>query len=313
MAGVPEQPISGHVFRFEGKRGPVWRAKYRLPDGRQVQRRIGPAWTAAGKAARRLLHKAHRRGMAALRARQRRERDAAGAAPDRRHRQRRLRRVPALPRARAPAQAVNPPRLRLDLRQPRPPAARRDDGRGRHVRRRRAWAASRAGPDDFVLSNRTRKTIVVFHGLMERARRLHRLPGNPVADVEKPGLGSTEIEVFSPEEVMALVRAADAGRTPRSTSPPPSPASAKASSSPSAGETSTSPAATSASGQLHQRPPHLAEVRQGPLRPDGHRRRRGPRPLGQREHFTGPDDLVFASIVGGHLDGSRSQALPRGP
>ena len=24
---------SGHVFRREGKRGPVWYAKYRLPDG----------------------------------------------------------------------------------------------------------------------------------------------------------------------------------------------------------------------------------------------------------------------------------------
>jgi hypothetical protein len=28
-------PISGHVYRFEGARGPVWRAKYRLPDGRR--------------------------------------------------------------------------------------------------------------------------------------------------------------------------------------------------------------------------------------------------------------------------------------
>ncbi len=34
---------SGHVFRVEGKRGPVWYAKYRLPSGRQVQRRLGPA------------------------------------------------------------------------------------------------------------------------------------------------------------------------------------------------------------------------------------------------------------------------------
>ena len=38
-------PISGHVLRREGARGPVWYAKYRLPDGRQVKRRIGPAWT----------------------------------------------------------------------------------------------------------------------------------------------------------------------------------------------------------------------------------------------------------------------------
>ena len=36
-------------FRVEGKRRPVWRAKYRLPDGRQVQRTIGPAWTERGR------------------------------------------------------------------------------------------------------------------------------------------------------------------------------------------------------------------------------------------------------------------------
>jgi hypothetical protein len=27
------QPTSGHIFRCEGKRGSVWHAKYRLPDG----------------------------------------------------------------------------------------------------------------------------------------------------------------------------------------------------------------------------------------------------------------------------------------
>jgi integrase len=43
--------ISGQVFRVEGKRRPVWRAKYRLPDGRQVQHTIGPAWTARGRPA----------------------------------------------------------------------------------------------------------------------------------------------------------------------------------------------------------------------------------------------------------------------
>jgi integrase len=31
--------VSGHVFRHEGKRRPVWRAKYRLRAGRQVQKR----------------------------------------------------------------------------------------------------------------------------------------------------------------------------------------------------------------------------------------------------------------------------------
>jgi hypothetical protein len=42
-------PISGHVYRHDGARGPVWRAKYRLSDGRQVHRKIGPAWTGRGR------------------------------------------------------------------------------------------------------------------------------------------------------------------------------------------------------------------------------------------------------------------------
>src|SRR4051794_1162512 len=45
----PAQPISGHVWRYEGKRRVVWRAKYRLPDGRQVQRTLAPAWTERGR------------------------------------------------------------------------------------------------------------------------------------------------------------------------------------------------------------------------------------------------------------------------
>src|ERR1039458_2299033 len=45
--GVP----TGSVFRREGVRRPVWYAKYRLPDGRQVQKKIGPAWTERGRPA----------------------------------------------------------------------------------------------------------------------------------------------------------------------------------------------------------------------------------------------------------------------
>jgi len=44
-------PISGHVLRRDGARGPVWHAKYRFPDGRQVQRKIGPAWRERGRPA----------------------------------------------------------------------------------------------------------------------------------------------------------------------------------------------------------------------------------------------------------------------
>lgn len=40
---------SGHVFRRDGASGPVWYAKYRMPTGHQVKRRIGPAWTGRGR------------------------------------------------------------------------------------------------------------------------------------------------------------------------------------------------------------------------------------------------------------------------
>jgi hypothetical protein len=47
MTGIP----TGHVFRVERRRGPIWYAKYRLPDGRQVQKKVGPAWTERGRPA----------------------------------------------------------------------------------------------------------------------------------------------------------------------------------------------------------------------------------------------------------------------
>jgi integrase len=46
---VPARVPTGHVFRVDRSRGPVWYAKYRLPDGRQVQRKVGPAWTDRGR------------------------------------------------------------------------------------------------------------------------------------------------------------------------------------------------------------------------------------------------------------------------
>src|SRR5215218_4142753 len=40
---------TGHVKLVRRKRGDQWYAKYRLPDGRQVQRKLGPAWTGKGR------------------------------------------------------------------------------------------------------------------------------------------------------------------------------------------------------------------------------------------------------------------------
>src|SRR4051812_15527965 len=70
------------------------------------------------------------------------------------------------------------------------------------------WARSLGS--DRPLSNATkRKVIVIFHGVMARACRVYGLPVNPVSKVEKPRLTAPgAIDVFSPEEVHALVRAA---------------------------------------------------------------------------------------------------------
>ena len=51
MGAGPVGRPTGHGFRVERVRGPVWYAKYRLPDGRQVQRKIGLAWTERGRPA----------------------------------------------------------------------------------------------------------------------------------------------------------------------------------------------------------------------------------------------------------------------
>src|SRR3954468_23531821 len=37
--------VSGHIKIVKRKRGDQWYAKYRHPSGKQVQKRLGPAWT----------------------------------------------------------------------------------------------------------------------------------------------------------------------------------------------------------------------------------------------------------------------------
>jgi integrase len=168
------------------------------------------------------------------------------------------------------------------------------------------WAATEIDPHR-RMSNRTReKTITVFHGVMERARKMHRLPANPVADVEKPRTATrTEIQVFSPEEDMALVRAADDAQD--------------------AAIYLTAAFTGLRQGELvalrwrdvdfpgsaigvrmsytngHLTSPKSGKVRSVPMAP---RIAETLARLGQRDLFTDEDDLVFLGITGGHLDGS---------
>ena len=61
------------------------------------------------------------------------------------------------------------------------------------------------------LSNKSKNNLVVLlHGIFRRAVKVYGLPANPVAKVERLRVrASGDIEVFSPEEVWALVRAAE--------------------------------------------------------------------------------------------------------
>jgi integrase len=300
------QPISGHVFRFEGKRRPVWRAKYRLPDGRQVQKTLGPAWTSRGRPPAGYWTK--RTAEAWLR------RVLVEAATGT---------LPGMVRTGATVTDACEEYLRyIDEDRQRKPSTLRDYDSIFHnhvlphlgdialedltAERVERWAASEIDPDR-QMANRTReKIITVFHGCMERARKLYRLPSNPVADVEKPRTAAkTEIEVFSPEEVMALVRAADSEQDAaifltaaftglrqgelvalrwRDIDFAGSAIRVRAS--------YTNGYLTSPKSGKVRSVPMAAKVAEALAR------------LGQREHFVDEDDIVFCGIVGGHLDGS---------
>ena len=201
------QPIlapSGHVFRVERARGPVWYAKYRLPDGRQVQRKLGPAWTERGRPAAGYLTK----------------RTAEGWLRDLLYEARRGT-PPGMTRSGATFADAAAEYLRY---------AEHDRGckpstlQGYHsMVRAHLLPAFGSMPIEAVTTEgierwiatvpgapRTRnKLLILLHGILRRARKLYRLPSNAASDVEKfPQHRSGDIQVFSPEEIMALVRAA---------------------------------------------------------------------------------------------------------
>lgn len=298
---------SGHVYRHEGKRGPVWRAKLRLPGGRHVHRRVGPAWTSRG----RTPTGYYTRQTAEVWLRDTLQQASAGTLPglvktgrtvdaladeylahlerDRQVKPSTLRDYKSvLKRHIRPGFGALPP----------------EDVTAEHVER---WQQQLTAPSGAPLSNRTRvKVLTLLHGLMGYAAKRYKLPGNPVAEVEKPRThAAAGIDVLSVEEVHALVRAAasvqdaavyltaaltglrrgelialrwrhvdfDASslRVVESY----------------AGETRTAP--KSGQGRTVPLAPEVAQTLAK---------------LGQRATHTAPDDLVFVGPSGSYLDGS---------
>jgi integrase len=195
---------TGHVFRVERARGPVWYAKYRLPDGRQVQKKIGAAWTERGRPPagyytkrlaegwlRDVLDQARRGTLPGM---VRTGATFADAAAE-------YLRYIEHDRGRKPS-TVRGYRSAIDAHLlPAFGSLALEDVTTEAIER---WLAGYEG------SARSRnKLIIEMHGILARARKVYGLRENAAADVEKLSARSSgDIQVFSPEEVWALVRAA---------------------------------------------------------------------------------------------------------
>jgi integrase len=157
------------------------------------------------------------------------------------------------------------------------------------------------------LSPRTKnKLLVVMHGVMRRAGHVWGLTINPVAGVEKQRARSTgDLEVFSPEEVMALVRAASSEQdgaiflTAAFTGLRRGELLALRWRDVDFAGSLIRVRASYAAGALTS--PKSGKVRSVPMAPDVATALAS---LGQREDWMGDDDLVFPGSAGSHLDGS---------
>jgi integrase len=291
------QPISGHVSLRKGKRGGVWYAKYRLPDGRQVQKRIGRAWTektappegyftkASAKAhLDELLAQARQGTLPGMVRTGRTFRDAAEEWLDYCEKVRDCKAstlrdyrimVRVLDRefGNRKIEAITPEEIEL-------------------------WIGGYSG------SNRTRqKYLVCLGSIFKRAMKVHGLPRNPADVVERPRVRrAAKIDVLRPEEVLALFRAAqseqdaaifhtaafaglrmgellalrwrDVDFTRRTIH---------------VRENWTQGETTTPKGGTERAVPMAEEVAQRLAR------------LGQRDHFTADDDLVFCTPRGQHV------------
>jgi integrase len=198
------RPISGHVFKRKGKRGVVWYAKFRLPDGRQQKKRLGLAWTektappdgyfTKGKAQTHLdelLRQARDGSLPGLVQTGKTFADATDewlaysenvrdCKPSTMRDYRNMARVLVREFGNRKIETITTQDIDL-------------------------WISGYGG------SNRTRqKYLVCLGSIFKRAMKVYGLPRNPADLVERPRVRrAAKIDVLRPEEVLALVRAAE--------------------------------------------------------------------------------------------------------
>jgi integrase len=300
MASV--QPPSGHVFRVERRRGAVWYAKFRLPDGRQVQKKIGPAWSERGRPPvgyftkrqaeawlRDVLDQARRGGLPGL---------VRSGVTFNEAAEEWLRFIEE-DRERKPSTLVD---YRSALKAHLLPAFGERALESITAEEIELWRRSLTG-----LSNRSKnKLLIQLHGIFRRAQIVWNVPVNPLARVEKhPMRTSGDIQVFSPEEVWSLVRAAASEQdgaiylTAAFTGLRMGELLALRWRDVDFAGSTIRVRASFAGGAVTT--PKSGKVRAVPLAPDvaGALAK-----LGRRENWVGEDDLVFAGETGGFLDGS---------
>ena len=292
---------TGHVFRVQRKRGPVWYAKYRLPDGRQVQKRIGPAWTDRGRPPsgyftkrtaeawlRSVLEEVRRGTLPGAVRTGATFADAAAEwlryiEQDRRRKPSTVAGYRAIVRGQLlpafgelPLESITTPMIEH-------------------------WIGSMG-----LSASSQIKALVLLHGIFKRAKKVWALPVNPAAEVEKPPLTrSGDIDVFSPEEVWALVRAAASEQdaalflTAAFTGLRRGELFALRWRDVDFAGSVIRVRSSYADGALTT--PKSGKVRSVPLAPDV---AEALAKLGQRGDFTNDDDLVFVGQWGGYLDGS---------
>jgi integrase len=201
--------VTGHVYLARRKRGDQWYAKYRLPEGRQVQKRLGPAHTGRGRppagyftrrtaeeALEAILTDARRGTLAGMTTTGATFADAAaewlryvehdrGRRPSTVRDYRNAITGRLLPEFGAePLEAIDTDRI--------------DRWRARLVA-------------DGELSARTvNKLLVIMHGIFRRAMRVYGIPSNPVARVDRqPQRSSGDFRVLTPAEVRLLADKAE--------------------------------------------------------------------------------------------------------
>lgn len=204
MEDPAPRPISGHVFKRKGARGDVWYAKYRLPDGRQQKKKLGPSWTQKTAPPDGYFTKA-----------------SAQAHLDSVLAQARVGTLPGMVKTGKTFRDATQEWLTYCENVRDCKATTLNDYRTMVAVLNRKFGGRRiesiTSPEielwitGYEGSNRTRqKYLVCLGSIFKRAKKVYRLPTNPVDVVERPRVRKpATIEVLRPEEVMALVRAAE--------------------------------------------------------------------------------------------------------